>query len=202
MGSAYATVASIEDKRIKATGVVSPIYTTPEDTAKVYGGKFMVSAMFNSMKPMVWFLNLFGAQMYVPLAPLKWSDKLMPASAMQKLSPEYYGPGNAGDVPTWKNKVNFYKAETGAIEFDPCEYIEKYNAQQKPYFMAYSTGGSSPKRLQEFYDKIESKDKEVMVIPDSHHFDLYYKEKHVTKIVNGMSDLFKRHINWCLNTIA
>jgi alpha/beta superfamily hydrolase len=61
--------------------------------------------------------------------------------------------------------------------------------------MAYSTGGSSPKRLQEFYNKIESKDKEVMVIPDSHHFDLYYKEKHVTKIVNGMSDLIKRHIN-------
>ena len=49
LGSAYATVASIEDKRIKATGVVSPIYTNPEDSAKIYGGKFMVTVMFLSL---------------------------------------------------------------------------------------------------------------------------------------------------------
>ena len=195
LGSAYATVASIEDKRIKATGVVSPIYTNPEDSAKIYGGKFMVTVMFNAVKPIVWFLNLFGVQMYIPLAPLKWYDKLMPATKMQKLAPEYYGPGKVGDVPTWSNKVNFYKSETAVINFEPFDYIEKYNAKQKPYFMAYSTGGCSPTRLQEFYDKLKSKDKEVMVIPNSNHFDLYYKEQHVNKIVKGMSDLFKRHID-------
>ena len=195
MGSAYATVASIEDKRIKATGVVSPIFTNPEDMAKAYGAKFVLKAMLSSMKPIVAFLNLFGIQMFVPLAPIKWSDKIFPTTKMQHLACEYYGPGKIGDVSTWKNKVNFYKGGTGAIEFDPFEYIEEYNQQKKPYFMAFATGGSRPEKLQEFYDKLDSKDKELMIIPDSHHFDLYYKSKAVNKIVNGMSDLFKRQLN-------
>ncbi len=194
MGSAYATVASIEDKRIKATGVISPIYTNPEDMAKAYGGKFILASMLYSMKWIVGLLDLFGLQMYVPLAPIKLTDKIYPTTKMQKLAIEYYGPGAIGDVPTWRNKVNFYKGETGAIEFDPFEYIDKYNEQKKPYFMAFATGGCRPERLQDFYDKIESTDKEVMVIPNSHHFDLYYKPEHVNKIVDGMSILFKRHI--------
>ena len=104
MGSAYATVASIEDKRIKATGVVSPIFTNPEDMAKAYGGKFILSAMLSSMKPIVAFFNLFGIQMFVPLAPIKWSDKIFPTTKMQHLACEYYGPGQVGDVSTWKNR--------------------------------------------------------------------------------------------------
>ncbi len=146
------------------------------------------------MKPIVAILNLFKIQMFVPLAPIKWSDKLFPSTKMQKLAIEYYGPGAPGDVPTWKNKINFYKGETGAIKLDPFKYIPQYNKGKKPYFMAFATGGCRPEKLKEFYDQIDSVDKELLIIPNSNHFDLYYKPQHVKRISDDMSNLFKRQI--------
>jgi len=194
MGSAYGTTTSAEDLRIKGTAVISPILTNPEDMAKAYGGKVILASMLYGSKPLIWFLNLLRIQMYVPLAPIKWSDKLYPATPMQKLAVEYYGPGMPGDVPNWVNKINFHRGETGAITYDPFKWISKFNENKKPYFMAYATGGSRPEKLQEFFDKIQSVDKEVMVIPDAHHFDLYYRPEHVDKIVDGIDKLFKRNL--------
>ncbi|MCF6296805.1 MAG: alpha/beta hydrolase [Flavobacteriaceae bacterium] len=192
LGSAYATVANIEDERIKATATISPILTNPEDMAKTYGSKFILSTMLYSMKPITALLNIFGIQLYLPLAPIKWSDKIYPTTKMQHLALEYYSPGAPGDVPTWKNKVNYYKSETIAVEFNPFTYLEKYNEKPKPYFMAYATGGSRPEKLKEFFDKIDTENKELMIIPNAHHFDLYHKPEHVNKISNGIANFFTK----------
>jgi hypothetical protein len=193
MGAGYATAASSEDKRIKATAAISPYLTGHIDYPEAYGGITVAKIMMAIIKPLASILGKLGINLYFPAIPLKSWMKILPTLPVQHGMMQYYAPGKPGDVKNWKNKVNAYKAENIMLgKYNPFDYISKY--KNKPFFMAYADGGYSTKLLQKFYDDICVKDKELFIAKNATHFDLYYKPEFVDPIVERITAFFKKHM--------
>ena len=117
---------------------------------------------------------------------------MMPSVPVQQGMMQYYAPGAPGDVPNWKNRINFHGAQAFLLEYNPFNYTSRF--KNKPFFMAYADGGYSPELLQKFYDDIPVDDKELLVCENATHFDLYHKPEYTDPIVDRVADLFKRHM--------
>ncbi len=196
MGAGHAAAASSDDSRVKATIAISPYLTSQIDYPKAFGGKTIAKIMMGLSNPMINFFKMLGIYFYIPIVPLKKWMELIPATETQMGMKQYYGFGNKpGAVPNWKNKGNFYRASdimTG--KYNPFNYINQFS--NKPFFMAYADGGYSTDKIQQFYDDIPSTKKDLLICPNSNHFDLYYKPEFVTPIVNNATDfLTKNNLN-------
>lgn len=136
-------------------------------------------------------LGLVGRNAYLAAVP-KSREKKRTVLPVQYGMMDYYLPGKPGDVPNWKNKVNFAKADNFIFKYNPFDFTSNY--KDKPFFMAYADGGYHPDLLQKFYDDIKVTDKDLLVCKNATHFDLYYKPEFVDPIVKKVTALFKKHI--------
>jgi fermentation-respiration switch protein FrsA (DUF1100 family) len=191
-GAGYAATAGAEDGRIKGTAIISPALSNHIEYPKSFGGRFVLRAFLTAMKPLVFLLGTFGINLYFPLAPIRRYQRLFARMPLLIAALQYYGPGKPGDSPNWKNRINMYKGEVPALDYNPFEWTSKF--QDKPFFMAYADGGQRPDMLQKFYDEIGVEDKELLVFENATHFDLYYKPQYVDPIVEKISTLFKKHV--------
>lgn len=190
MGAGYATFAAALDERSKGAAAVSPYLTTHIDYPKTLGGKGITRLM-------TWFVNTFRAPadeyekdyfMYVvPDTELRAS--LPGAMPVVREMSVYYLPGKPGDVPNWKNELNIYYFEE-FISYNPFEMLPALNKRGIPFFMAYAENGYSTEKLNEFYDSVETADKELVVVEGAGHFDLYYKPEIVDPLVEKISSFF------------
>ncbi|NRA50895.1 MAG: hypothetical protein HRU12_17335, partial [Phaeodactylibacter sp.] len=184
MGVGHATAASSDDKRIKAVVGISPYLTAHIDYPKAFGGKAVTKLFIAVTKPLINALKQIGVYIFIPLVPLKKWMGMMPTADVQHGMKQYYGgKGKPGFTPSWKNKGNLYRVGdmmTGS--YNPFDFIRKYI--NKPFFMAYADGGYSTDKLKAFYDQIPADKKELLVCPNSGHFDLYYKPEFVNPIVD------------------
>lgn len=185
MGVGHATAASSDDKRIKAVVGISPYLTAHIDYPKAFGGKAVTKTFIALTKPLVNLLKQIGVYVFIPLVPLRKWMKMMPTAEVQNGMTQYYGyEGKPGYTPSWKNKGNLYRVgDMMTGNYNPFDYISKYI--NKPFFMAYADGGYSPDKLRQFYDEIPADNKDLLVCPNSGHFDLYYKPEFVTPIVEN-----------------
>jgi dienelactone hydrolase len=190
-GAGYASTAGAEDDRIKGTAIISPALSNHIEYPKSFGGRFILRAFLTIMKPVVFLLGLIGIELYFPLAPIKGYQKLFARMPLLVAALQYYGPGKPGDHANWKNRVNIFKGEVPALDYNPFEWTAKF--QNKAFFMAYADGGQRPDMLQKFYDEIHVDDKELLVFENATHFDLYYKPQFVDPVVEKVSALFKKH---------
>jgi len=193
MGSGYATSTGAEDKRVKGVATISPIISNFIDTPKAYGGKFVFQSFLFVLKPIVNLFGMFGINFYTPLAPISWFERnVIPMMDSQWAALQYYGKGKPGDVPNWKNKINYYKSENATLKYNPFEWIPKL--KHKPFLMAYAEGGQNIPKIKEFYEQVDVENKDLMYFEGATHFDLYYKPEFVNPIVDRINDTFRQNI--------
>jgi len=192
MGASYSTCAAIGDDRVSACVQITPYLTFYEDYPKVWGGRWLMKNIFVPMlKPIKWLRNLTGINVYLYTVPDKWWQRALPNPPILYGMGDYYLKGKPGDVPTWKNKVNLQDTANIMYKYCAFDYLPQY--KDTPFFMAYGTRGYSPKKLQSFYDQIQAKDKEVMVL-DAQHFEMYWKPEFVNPIVERATAFINKNL--------
>lgn len=192
MGAAYSTCAAIGDDRVSACIQLTPYLTFYEDYPKVWGGQWIMKNIFVPMlKPIKWLRNLTGINIYLYTVPDTWWQRALPNPSILYGMRTYYLKGKPGNVPSWKNKVNLQDTANIMYKYNAFNYLSAY--KEIPFFMAYGTRGYSPNKLQNFYDRINAKDKEVMVV-DAQHFDMYWKPEVVNPIVDRATAFIHKNL--------
>jgi fermentation-respiration switch protein FrsA (DUF1100 family) len=194
MGAGYATAATAQDSRLRGTIALSPYLTAHIDYPAAYGGRAVVRVMMGILGPIAALLGKVGLNLYLPVVPLQAWMKLMPTLPVQLGMLQYYGPGKPGHTPRWRNKINVVGAEKMTLgAYSPFHYTGEHGG--KPMFMAHADRAYSPDMQRRFFDATDARDKELLVVEDATHFDLYYKPQHVTEIVERASAFVRRHLS-------
>ena len=192
MGSGYATYATALDDRIKAVATISPYLTLHIDQAEAIGDTAL-RKMADKFTSLQYISDFFGKYLFMPAVPENELMASLPFQTPVSIGMmDYYLPDQPGSHPNWINKMNTYHFEELVFNYNPFDVLPLYN--DKPFYMAYGTGGYSTELLQEFYDSINTVDKQLRIV-DGTHFEIYWQDQHVDPIVEDISNFFTSYMN-------
>lgn len=187
-GSGIAVKASMTERRIKVLATVSAV-DVGAATRKGWEGKTPESALIPTLEAVAKQRSAEAAgaaSMYVPYVP-QIGDKSAPRD-LQEAADYYLTP--RGQYPTSTNQMLFTSISTLA-SFTGFVGAETYITQ--PLLIVAGSEAGSLWHSQELLAKAASTQKELVVIPDATHMDLY-DGKGATTAASKLAPFFKSHL--------
>ncbi len=192
MGGGYAALESTTDPRIKAVGAITPYLTMHLDYPALFGGRTLTLMMATVTDVIVRMLGAVGINIYSwAVPPNRFLARLPCTLPIARGMRDYYLPGQPGDQPTWRNRINWL-CQLSLVRYDPFEMTARIT---RPFYMAYGSKGYSPQLLQRFFDTVRTPpgDKQVRIV-DGTHFEIYWQPRFVDPIVDDIATFFGRYV--------
>lgn len=177
--SGYISLASINEKRLKAISLVAPWLHNQKIVEMIYGGKDGVQNKINSAEEAIEQFNKTGKTIFVPAVSTTDENAAMFGQF------DYYLDKNRGAIPEWENKFSV-QSWKGWLTFDPIHYADQIKT---PIAIIHSENGAVPMGTKEFFEKLTCE--KVIHWLSGNQFDFYDQPGRIKESLEKVDTFFK-----------
>ena len=170
----YMSVAGVKEPRLKAITAIVPAISDISTSAMA--GFFLPDDEVVAAKEA--YENGDGELLHLNFMP----------RAFDEGAAYYYSA--RGNAPRWSNDVVAW-SQLELVKYNVCDIMK---GMEKPYLVITAENAWSRQASTEVFDAVPINDKEMHIIPEASHFDMYDLEPYVSKAVDHISGFFEKYL--------